>query len=292
MSSKRKVSPNQSSIDGSGSSDIVGKKQPHRRNCGFSRYRDTLRDLSVGSKKFGKAVVDCCFFGSESKWGLIGDETVGIIYFELTLSQCSDYRLDSVDVQMTFKADSTTNSPTVMKYIAPKKLFGPAREVDITDSLKLTAQVDISGFGGVNLGEISRNKEYKLLHKWAFIGDRLSEGNGLYQIVRWVWDSNPQELQAEVRHLHLAVTLQHQSIPFSVEVGVNGKLRRHMLRAMFKTHQNKTMAQIVPKKQRRDLLSDAENLEEEIKRKNVGSLPSTFFLWLRPRNTEVVANYE
>lgn len=229
-------------------------------------------------------MVDCCFYGSKSKWGVIGNDKVGIFYFSLTFSQNSDYRLDNVDIHMTFKPNAESDSPpVVMEHIAPIRLLGPKRKEKQGQTATLDPSVDVTGVGSFRLGSISSTKEQLQVYRWIFVGDRLAEegGTGEYQVVRWTWNSNPNEPDSDVRHIHLGVTIQHASVPFNVEVAVNGKLRGHVLRGIFKSSEKKRIAQVIPETHLDDLQRHASNLMKEIDIKNgnivLGKLCDTLY---------------
>ena len=132
--------------------------------------------MRVGGEKFGKAEVDCRLYGSESKWGVIESDNVGIIYFGLTLSQNSEYRLDWIDIRMCFKADEPTTGkgPEVTQYIAPQVLWGPEREEQTDYSFTINPNVQVAGTGG-SAGEISRRVGYKRIQRWSFCGEVLAD---------------------------------------------------------------------------------------------------------------------
>ena len=267
----------------------IYRLQNTSRAASFSRYSDTIRtlqDVSVGGQEFGKAEVDCCFHGSDSKWGTIESDNVGIIYFELTLSQDSKYSLDWVTVRMCFQAhgDTTGTLPTVTRYLAPQLLWGPERQEQVSDNVVLRGKVDIAGIAGIDIGEVGRKVDYQRPKRWSFRGERrrIDASGNQYQIVQWKWVSDPNDKEGELKRLHLGVTIQHASKPFFIEVGVEGKLKGHKLRTMrskFKTKENKRMATITPQVlQKRDLLDEALNLEREIRKRNIVSLPRKYFV--------------
>lgn len=174
---------------------------------------------------------------------------------------------------MVFKAErgETGPPPTVMKFIAPQELLGPKREENIVKSVIVAPKVNFAGIGG-EVGSVTATKEYKFTQRWSFHGARHVEtGTNLYQTVRWSWASAPTESHGPPSHLYLAVTVEHASAPFSVEVGVDGKLSGHQSRALigkFRSRQNKEMARIIPQADQSVLQKEAENLEIEIRQKN------------------------
>lgn len=255
-----------------------------RREARYGRYGDRYQDLrgerSLGNRKFGEAEVNCCFFTPEAKWGLIGEDNVGILYFAFTFSQNRGYRLDRTRVELTFlPSDPVAHSPPiVMKYFAPQGLFGPERGVNLTRWSKFNPHVDVSGIVSVNAIDFGQDMAFVRPYKWVFTGGRFpgENGAGLYQRLRWELESNKLEPQTEInRPIHGAVVIQHASVPFSVEVKIQGKLRGHLWRGMLDSKNNRTRGEIVPGIGNLNLKSEAEKLETDIDKRNDLLLPVT-----------------
>jgi hypothetical protein len=198
----------------------------------------------------------------------------------MTLSQRLDYCLDWVDIQMTFKAEEGTRDPPpiVMKYIVPEVLPGPEREEQINKTIKFIPEITGPGYGGIKVGKAGFSNDYKLARRWWFQGARLRDETRLCRVVRWSWESNRNEAQGEVRHLHLAVTVQHALTPFSIEIGVDGRLRGHKLTTMRGKFQSwkKMITTITPQTGQTDLIVKASNLGREIWEKNSVLLPRSY----------------
>ncbi|EXJ75921.1 uncharacterized protein A1O5_00429 [Cladophialophora psammophila CBS 110553] len=239
----------------------------------YTRYIDAckkLDDVNIGNKKFGKAEVECGFLASESKWGTVNSEHVGIIYLDLTFLQPSEYLLEHAEVQMTFKAkDAADTSPTVVKYYAPKELRGPEREQNIELHAELNPSFNLPGGAAFSVGTLGGSNTHMRQYKWLFTGHRLSVDDGPHkQRMRWRWESNPLEPQAQVHRVYLAVAIRHASVPFSIEVAMSGKLRGHFWRGTFGKQEKRGLATVVPRALQEELKFGAAELEVEIGWKN------------------------
>src|SRR4051794_39421933 len=92
-------------------------------------------DVSLGSRKFGKATIDCRFL-AESKWGLLRQKPAALLFLDLAFDQPDGYKMSNVTVELSFferdatatPAASTVNLPSVIKYIAPTMICGPPVE--------------------------------------------------------------------------------------------------------------------------------------------------------------------
>lgn len=87
--------------------DKLKQKPRGSAPCQYTRYinycqKANQEDQSLGYRKLGKAEIDCGLHTSETKWGLVDDQHVGIMYLDLRLSQTFKYLLDHAEVEMTF----------------------------------------------------------------------------------------------------------------------------------------------------------------------------------------------
>lgn len=253
---------------------------------GYSRYRERLRDRTVVGQKFAEAQVNCCFYGQESRWGVIESSTACILYFGVALSQDASYSFDFITIHMKFKAEESApdSQPTVMKFIAPQELWGPERKEKIVQTRIVAPTLNISGIA--NVGQVNCTKAYERTQRWLLRGRRLPDETrpdetrtDLYPIVQWSLASTPHVIHGPPGQLYLAVTVQHASTPFLVEVGVDdGKLRCHgsgPMRGIIRSQHDKGVARIVPHPDQMSLLEEASNLEREIEKKTLNGAPNS-----------------
>ena len=243
--------------------------------CQYTRYIDycqnlNLNDQSIGSRKLGQAEIDCGFRTSETRWGRDKDEHVGVFYLDLRLSQTSDHIFKYAEVEMAFKPADVNGraNTTVIKHYSPKKLLGSERVKHVDKSLELNPTVTVP-VGTFAIGKVARSTSKDQPHRWMFTGELSTvQGGPYYQRLIWRWQANELEPQAEVRQIHLAIAICHTSLPFSIEVGMSGKLSKMFSRSHFVKREVQQLALITPKLLLDDLKLDDAELEAEVAKRN------------------------
>ena len=217
---------------------------------GFARYNSSYRDtsgLSLGCREIGKVKVDCCFLGSKSVWGELSDRSASLMYIDLTFHQPEDCKLTNATITLTMEYEKRVRpspdclGPRVTEFFGPKEINGEKQEQHVTDSFEFKPNIGAMGysFGGVG-GE--RKSQYSTSSRWRFRGQRWpviskepgdNEG-GTYRQLEWVLEESSVKDQAfHSGQMHTGLVIEHDRIPFNVEVEIKGKLRRSLKRLRF-----------------------------------------------------------
>ena len=201
----------------------------------YPRIRHALEstDISLGSRPFRRAIVDCTLLSRKSNWGKLHQQPAGILMLDLTLSQPFGQKLNHVDLRLSFLEENenggfvTSSSLNVTEYIAPLILCGPP--IEQKDSLETQLQPAVGADGLFTISGIGYKSTKETLRKchWILKSHRLPNEHGMYTQAQWLWEANPLNKQIEtVGTFHVGVTIQHGGRPFFVHLDIGGRLRR------------------------------------------------------------------
>ncbi|KAF7865701.1 hypothetical protein EAF04_005867 [Stromatinia cepivora] len=203
-----------------------------------------LDDAKLQCLKAADVSNDCQLGISKSKLGALTDKGTGtispasVVYLSFSFRQVGDCKLSKATVTITL-AESGPNDKKdkpeihsrdlfVTDYFGPKQLISEMKIVTITKEIWLDSHLEVQGIGG-GVGGLRRTKKSYRTSNWLFEGSRRSPAkyHGVYRTLLWNLTENRLERRAEHSNdFHTAFVLQHECIPFYIEVETEGKLER------------------------------------------------------------------
>ena len=261
---------------------------------GFTRYTSSYTDissLSLGCRDIGNVKIDCCFLGSKSVWGELSDQAASLMYIDLTFHQPQDCKLVNATITLTMEYEKSSRpsphclGPRVTDFFGPKEVNGEKHEQHITKKFQFKPNIGAMGatFGGIG-GD--RTSEYSSSSRWKFRGQRWPVNNkepsrddrtGAYRQVEWVLEESSLNDQAfHSGQMHTALVIEHDQLPFNMEVQIKGKLRRSLKKLKFppSIFPAKKMTSISPKSGSKTPLDAlAVNLDRVMTEKNLRAVP-------------------
>jgi hypothetical protein len=248
---------------------------------GFGKYRRRYAELPrlcLGDRNFGKARVDCCLYGSRSRWGVFEDLPAGLFFMTLQFHQPAGNILSKASVEMTFEGfkDDTveTDDPLVAAYF-PKELCGPPRAQQV-----INAGPEIGGIGGGEETEAARS------YRWMFKATDAANRLRRYTQVSWEWEANKLDVQNMKPTFKVALIVQHNSEPgqpFVMALRIRGKLKSFINNLIFKFgDQNKapTITKFQPREGTENFEIIVPVLERDMINSNGNPMTGTFGLIL------------
>lgn len=217
----------------------------------FQRW-DNADSGSLGSRYFGKVLIDCKFRFAESQWGTLGPSNApaGVIYIDLSFNQPKTHRLASASIQISLhdfemapasakgKRKGQTNAVAsglaVTDKFGPQMLTGKPTISFGKTSYSLKPEVGAMGahIGGVG---VSGEKMVVYSSQWVLDG-HLVPGNpdgvvprgATYKTLKWDLSEDDFTSQSPVHGsvVHTGFAITHEAKPFYIKVKIEGKLRK------------------------------------------------------------------
>jgi hypothetical protein len=256
--------------------------QPYiARQCGDSTFErfDHLSVASLGSRKIGKAKVDCRILLSKLRCGVIGEKQTpaAILYMDLNFDQPKDCTLASATILMTLMEETVDDRNPSLRFTdlyGPRYIGGEPKSMTVPKTL-YNSKVDILGnsVGGIGM---DREKSITYTSCWTFTGQLLhgtdKHGSGArrtdYRALKWEFTESKLGSQLNCNPIHVGFAIEHEGKPFYLRVEIQGKLQnttdriRHLLKfpPNHKTNESSTLTLIqLPQK---PLKGDLRRLDE------------------------------
>lgn len=267
--------------------DLNQRQTSIRHSWWFSSKRPSLlsvvrharpgSDMAVGEKSFGKAWVNCCLRGNNSKWGTLQGGNAAVLQLRVDPSQNPEYKLKELTLELAFSeldpraktSNTIVASPRpsllILEPPSPKHLKGKASIQHLSQEILAQPQV---GAGGFNIGGIGlkTTKDKEIERTWRFHSHWTNNASGHYTNAQWTWTAVSENPDIEnVGALYLGVIIQHPNQPFYLTCKINGKLINLGKRFRYgKDDEQPFVTLIYPQQSQQDIEKEAQALENEI----------------------------
>ena len=191
---------------------------------------DLRNSSSLGSRRLGKAEVDCGFLPKRSKWGLIDQQQQGaVLRLRLSFVEPLGHKLASADVHLTFEGHDTDSSPPaiVTEHVHPSVICGPPLSHKQRRDRTCLPQADVSGI--VTLGGLgsATSTDWESTSRWIF-QSHASRADGsaynYYTKVIWTWQANKYNKQNELKPpIFMGIVINHWGQPFKTRLEIDAK---------------------------------------------------------------------
>lgn len=208
----------------------VDKYQQENRSL-LEQHRQSLAYREVRTVK-----IDCSFL-PDSRWGRIGQDPASpawLLYLDVKISQPKDCSLSSANVEVIFRSHhpecrtstaGTQLGPIITDYFGPQRIDGKVihnqRSVIGEDASPALGQGYLMGPMSSHRERITSSSDYE--PEWTLRGfswPLAEDTSGLPRRVEWLVED-----AVACGGLRLALVLQHDMKPFSIEVRINGRLQ-------------------------------------------------------------------
>ncbi|GAQ43005.1 hypothetical protein AtubIFM56815_008456 [Aspergillus tubingensis] len=213
------------------------------------RHVDVCRkqsSASLGSLKFGKLRVDCCWLKSKTQWGKLRGQDTGLIYLNLTFHQPADCKLSQATITINFheveyfSGRNPKSDLEITEFFGPQILTGEKRERQVSETLEAIPRVGAANVNVEGIG-VSRKSQVTYASRWKFTGSRFTDNSlddsyvasSRYRQLIWHLEENDLDRQA-VHHsiVHTALAFHHDTFPFYIVLQIEVKMQRRHHRAL------------------------------------------------------------
>ena len=191
---------------------------------------DLRNPSSLGSRRLGKAKVDCGFLPKPSKWGVNDQQQqAAILRFRLSFIEPLGHKLASADVHLTFEGNDTGSSPPSIdtEHVHPSVMCGPPLTHKERQDRTYMPQADVPGivsFSG--LGSAS-STDWESTRRWMFQSHASQvddSASNYYTKVIWTWQANKYNEQNELKPpISTGIIINHWGQPFKTRLNIKMK---------------------------------------------------------------------
>lgn len=233
--------------------------------------------MAVGKRSWGKASVNCCLRGNNSKWGKFREKDAAVLQLLIDPSQDDGFKLRELVLELSFtegdprlettscSSGSVSPSLVILEPPSPKYLKGKAATQHL--SHEVTAQPQV-GAGGISVGGVGMRatRDRDIERSWRFHSHWDPNELGLYTNAQWTWKAVAENPDIEdVGALYAGVIIQHPGQPFYLTCKVNGKLVNFGKKFRYGNEEESPCFTLIhPKPSQESIQKEAEELEKEI----------------------------
>ena len=193
------------------------------------RTLELRKDGSLGSRTFGKVMVDCSFLCEGSLLGNLGQKSAGLLRLKLIFHEPEGFKLSSAEINLSFLQSSAGSLPSVTQHVYPDLLCGPLLSQQHSGDVHLEPEVNAGNFGTISGLGYQSHKDRTENVRWHLKGNRLPDAEHSYTKVGWIWQANPLNEQNEInRGFHLAIVVEDMGAENALrtQLEIGGKLKQ------------------------------------------------------------------